>query len=499
MRIMKAGATSQSIYVEILDSTSTTGARKTGLAFNTSSLTGYYTINGASAVAITLATLAAANSAWSSGGFKEVDATNAPGLYRLDIPNAAIASGASSVITLKGATGMVQVSEEIMLVPWDPQDGVRQGLTALPNAAAEAAGGLYTRGSGAGQINQPANGQVDINLVKWLGTAASTPTVAGVPNVNAKTWNDLTTVALPLVPTTAGRTLDVSAGGEAGVDWANVGSPTTTLDLSGTTIKTTQVVASVSGAVGSVTGLTAATVHSDLDDIQARLPAALTANGNMKSDTLRVGGTVQTAGDLSAQIDAVDNFVDTEVDAIKTVVDAVKVQTDKMTFTVANQMDSNVLDWKSATAPAMTGDAYARIGANGVGLTSVALSAAGIQAVWDALSAALTTANSIGKRIVDNLNATVSSRSTFDPTLTDVSVSNITSAAVGDILTEPLSNSEASWAARCLGWAAAKLTNRIKSTAGTLTVYKTDDSSALFTQAVTASAAADPITELDTA
>ena len=43
-----------------------------------------------------------------------------------------------------------------------------------------------------------------------------------------------------LMPTTATRTLDVSSTGEAGVDWGNVGSPTTTVDLSGTTIKTTQ-------------------------------------------------------------------------------------------------------------------------------------------------------------------------------------------------------------------------------------------------------------------
>lgn len=83
-------------------------------------------------------------------------------------------------------------------------------------------------------------GPQQVNVTQWLGTAASTPTVAGVPNVNAKTWNDLATVELPLVPTTAGRKLDVSTGGEAGLDWANVGSPTTTLDLSGTTIKTTQ-------------------------------------------------------------------------------------------------------------------------------------------------------------------------------------------------------------------------------------------------------------------
>lgn len=40
-----------------------------------------------------------------------------------------------------------------------------------------------------------------------------------------------------LRPTVASRTLDVSAGGEAGIDWANVGSPTTTLNLSGTSTK----------------------------------------------------------------------------------------------------------------------------------------------------------------------------------------------------------------------------------------------------------------------
>ena len=78
------------------------------------------------------------------------------------------------------------------------------------------------------------------NVTQLLGTAWLTPGTAGTPDVNTKLWNGLATVALPLVPTTAGRTLDVSAGGEAGVDWANVGSPTTTLALTGTTIATTQ-------------------------------------------------------------------------------------------------------------------------------------------------------------------------------------------------------------------------------------------------------------------
>jgi hypothetical protein len=48
-----------------------------------------------------------------------------------------------------------------------------------------------------------------------------------------------------LQPTTAGRTLDVSAGGEAGLDWANIGSPTTAVNLSATNIDVDQVVASV--------------------------------------------------------------------------------------------------------------------------------------------------------------------------------------------------------------------------------------------------------------
>lgn len=84
------------------------------------------------------------------------------------------------------------------------------------------------------------SGDIKVDVQSLLGTAWLTPGTAGTPDVNVKLWNALATVALPLVPTTAGRTLDVSTGGEAGVDWANVGSPTTTLALSATTIAPTQ-------------------------------------------------------------------------------------------------------------------------------------------------------------------------------------------------------------------------------------------------------------------
>lgn len=165
-----AGSTSVSVQVFIQDSSVSTGAGLTGLAYNTASLVASYVQPAGSRTAITLATLAAANSAWSSGGFKEIDATNCPGLYRLDIPNAALTGATHVTIHLKGAASMVPCLLEVELVAYNPFDAVRLGLTALPNAAAEAAGGLFTRGTGAGQIAQDANGRVSVNLVAILGT-----------------------------------------------------------------------------------------------------------------------------------------------------------------------------------------------------------------------------------------------------------------------------------------------------------------------------------------
>jgi len=67
----------------------------------------------------------------------------------------------------------------------------------------------------------------------------------------------------PLQPTVAGRALDVSSGGEAGLDWGNIGSPTTAQNLSGTNIDTDQTVAAVSGAVGSVTAAVTVGTNND--------------------------------------------------------------------------------------------------------------------------------------------------------------------------------------------------------------------------------------------
>jgi len=65
----------------------------------------------------------------------------------------------------------------------------------------------------------------------------STGTVGGVSVVGEVILNFTIEHQSALRPTTAGRTLDVTATGAAGIDWANVENPTTALDLSGTDIQ----------------------------------------------------------------------------------------------------------------------------------------------------------------------------------------------------------------------------------------------------------------------
>jgi hypothetical protein len=56
----------------------------------------------------------------------------------------------------------------------------------------------------------------------------------------------------------------------------------------------------VAGYVDTEVAAILAAVDTEVADIQSRLPAALTTDGLMKSDTLRIGGTLQTAKDLGA-------------------------------------------------------------------------------------------------------------------------------------------------------------------------------------------------------
>jgi len=134
--IVKKNATDRSVTVKIVDSTD--GTPETGVVFNTSGIDLWYRREGAELVSITEATLASLTTAHSDGGFLHVG----NGVYRLDLPDAAFATGANYVDFGGTVTGMVVIGGRVRLTNMDIEDSVRLGLTALPNAAADAAGGL---------------------------------------------------------------------------------------------------------------------------------------------------------------------------------------------------------------------------------------------------------------------------------------------------------------------------------------------------------------------
>ena len=138
------------------------------------------------------------------------------------------------------------------------------------------------------------NGRIDTSADATFYSAGSnfhivlsTGTVSGVSVIGYVVGQFSIQYRSHLMPTVAGRTLDVNAQGQAGVDWANVGGQATAVALSATSVKT------------------ATDVETDTQDIQSRLPTALTS-GLMMASAEAIAGT------------AVDTIVDEEVDGTVT-------------------------------------------------------------------------------------------------------------------------------------------------------------------------------------
>ena len=110
---------SKIVNVRIENSSVTTGAGLTGLAYNSASLSAYYIRPGALASA-SISLVTATVGTYVSGGFVEVDATNLPGVYQFSIPNACLKSGAEQcLILLHGATNMKPTIIDIKLLDYD--------------------------------------------------------------------------------------------------------------------------------------------------------------------------------------------------------------------------------------------------------------------------------------------------------------------------------------------------------------------------------------------
>jgi hypothetical protein len=261
---IKAGSTSQTVNVFVRDSSSITGGGLTGLVFNSAGLTAYYALPRAAAVSITLATLAAVTSGYSSGGFKEIDAANMAGWYRLDIPDAALASGRFVSFHLKGASNMAPLPLEIELTGWDNQDSVRGGMSALPNAAPGANGGLPT--TDGTKLNQTVDA-----------------TAAAIAAIVDAVWDEL--LSGHVGAGSAGEALD--AAGTAGDPWITALPGSYSAGQAGFILGTN---ADTAGTTTLLSRLTSGRA-GNLDNLDAAISAVLTAidavpTGNENADAL---------------------------------------------------------------------------------------------------------------------------------------------------------------------------------------------------------------------
>jgi len=213
--------------------------------------------------------------------------------------------------------------------------------------------------------------QAEINADTLLFTAKSSTAnivVIGAPATVFTVPPNFTTFAIDA----SGRTdIGKALGTAVTLDSNNVLNVSTKY-LAGTSLTGRDIGASVLLSAGSGTGqldFTSGVVKSNLAQIlgtaltetAGQIAAAFKKLFDVASPVLTAVSVNQT-GDSYARLGApAGASVSADIAAAKVDTAAIKVQTDKLTFTVANQIDANVLDWKSATAPAMTGDAYAAL------------------------------------------------------------------------------------------------------------------------------------------
>lgn len=205
---------------------STTGGTKTGVAFG--SVTAYYYRQGAStAVQITTASLASNGAAHSDGGWREIDATNTPGLYRFDVSDAFWAAGCDWVllnIRTSGAddvnlmfaldplvvdssgrmqiqygtsTGQFSATAGILAVNVTQCGGSAVAAGAIPNAAAAANGGLPTvdannsvklrSGTAANEISL-SSGLVSVGTLGSSSITSATLAASAISAITAALW-----------------------------------------------------------------------------------------------------------------------------------------------------------------------------------------------------------------------------------------------------------------------------------------------------------------------
>ena len=181
--LVAGGSTNVTTYFALrlaADGTAATGLTITGFDLQ-------YVRSGVAPVAKVDATaLAATDSAYAANKAIEIDATDQPGLYRVDWPDAAFVAGVREVIlSVKVATAFtehlrVEIDGEVNVVEWAGTDVV---AGAIPAVAADGVGGLPISDAGG----------LDLDAIKVV-TDKFVFTVANQVDGNMKSINDATVV-----------------------------------------------------------------------------------------------------------------------------------------------------------------------------------------------------------------------------------------------------------------------------------------------------------------
>lgn len=127
-----------SVTAAVLLRSTTDSSALTGIA--SGGITAFYWRQGASAaVSISTSALAALNTAFTAGGWREVSSTNMPGLYRFDIPDLAFAAGADWVnvqVKVTAGTGFnFDAQYRIQSAAMLPDQVWKRDLTAVSGEA----------------------------------------------------------------------------------------------------------------------------------------------------------------------------------------------------------------------------------------------------------------------------------------------------------------------------------------------------------------------------
>lgn len=177
--IVKKDSTNRSVTIRIVDSSD--GTPETGVVWNTSGIDLWYRRESEAVTSITEATLAALTTAHTDGGFLHIS----DGEYRLDLPDAAFATGANHVDVGGTVTGMVVIGGRVRLVDYDPEDAVNLGLTGISSLSASTV-----------LLNNPIAADQSLTIVRGVDYVAahSTNITQTVTGLSSGDWSSPTIV-----------------------------------------------------------------------------------------------------------------------------------------------------------------------------------------------------------------------------------------------------------------------------------------------------------------